>query len=223
MEHGYDESTNPKSGGKGLPVYSAGQRGKLSLIQFHYVPRLPSRPGVCPALRPPLPLQKTLAIPFNIFQHAANTVSKYIDAPIIWVELQMVADNGQQPVQARVHTGRSAYQPYPLPSFPGSVGPCRFHQLFPPKRRLILCSQASAPSALSFCCTPGRCGTAPATIPPPLSTSVGKLLSTPLAGFLYMRLIHRQQIAKPAAVSSASLFPCQGCSTKRTFPGRRFF
>lgn len=67
-------------------------------------------------MRPPLSLQKTLTTPFDILQHTANAVSKYIDAPIIWVELQMVADNGQQPVQPRVHTGRSARR-FPLHAF----------------------------------------------------------------------------------------------------------
>ena len=126
----------------------------------------------------------------------------------LWVELQMVADNGQQPVQPRVHTGHSAHQPHPLPSFPGSTGPRRFCQLPSPEFRHLLRLQASSPSAPSFCCTPGRCGTTPAAILPPLSTGVCKLLPTPLAGFFYMRLIHRQQTAKTAAVSSASLFPC---------------
>ena len=178
-------------------------------------------PGIRSTLDPPLSLQKTLAILFDIFQHTSNAVTKYIYASVIRVKLQMIAYHRQQSIQSRAHTGRTTHQPHPLPAFSGSAGSCSFCQLLTPAFRLFLRPQTPASSALLFCCAPGCRSTTPAAIPPSLSAGVCKFLATPLTGFFCMRLIHSQQIAKPAAVASASLFSCQRRSTKRTFPCRR--
>ena len=45
---------------------------------------------------------------------------------------RMIPDDGQQPVQSRVHAGRPAHQPHPFPAFPFPVGPHRLRQLFLP-------------------------------------------------------------------------------------------
>ena len=127
--------------------------------------------------------------------------------------LQVVSNDCTQSIQPCVHTGFPTHQPDPLPTFlcPVCLG-CR-RQFLPPFLRL----RHRNPPASSLCprSEPGCRGAAPAAIPPPTSAGVCKFLSAPFAHFLHMCLIHRQQIAKPAATGFASLFPCQWSSAKR--------